>query len=80
MSDEGTPIVSQGDHLADLGMGGCTVVSITYTEKAKALPCQLTFQFPVSGSTNIQVDVGGRPGRVEGREPEEDSPGEDNIS
>ena len=48
---EGMPIVGQGDHLADLGMGVHTVVSITYTEKAKALPCQPTFQFPyhVSG-------------------------------
>ena len=35
----------QGDHLADLGMGVRTVVSITYAEKTKALPCQPTFQF-----------------------------------
>ena len=48
---EGTPIVGQGDHLADFGMGVRTVVSIIYMEKAKALPRQPMFQFPyhVSG-------------------------------
>ena len=66
--DVGVPTAGKGEYLADLGIGVRTGIPIAYVESSKPLPYQPGFHFSIRAARNIDVDVGGRPVGVGGRQ------------
>ena len=66
--DVGAPTAGKGEYLADLGIGVWTGIPIAYVKNSKPLPYQPGFYFSIRAARNIDVDVGGRPVGVGGRQ------------